>query len=512
MSTSMLRARDARSSGTPPEPQARTPGSRSGSRWHWGRVQRRADGRTRVRSSSSSTTALDALATEASACIAVEGEPGIGKTHLLAELREPRRGARLPRARRRGDGVRARAAVRRLGRCAGRVRRLAGARPHGRWNAELGRRAGGDRPVARGAAATAPTGPLPTSATARTAPCGSCSSCSRRTGRWCVVLDDLHWSDQASIELLAALLRRGADAPVLLALAFRPRQAPARLSAALATPSARRIALEPLTRGPGDRAARRARPAARRDDVPPRRREPVLPRAAQRAAGEGRASRADASATDAVQVAGVAVPAAVAASLAEELASLPATSACCFGRRRSRGAVRARPRRGDRRARVPDGLGALDGLLALDLVRTTQVPRRFVFRHPLVRRAVYERRPGGWRLAAHARAAAALAARGAPAGERAHHVEQYGRPRRRGGDRAAARRRSRRRARAPGGSGALVRGGPALLPAADVTRQVDVRIALASSLRSLGELEPAGRRCWRRSSCSRRTRPRRGSS
>src|SRR6185295_10073631 len=52
-------------------------------------------------------------------------------------------------------------------------------------------------------------------------------------------------------------------------------------------------------------------------------------------------------------------------------------------------------------------------------------PRRFVFRHPLLRRAVYEAAPAGWRLAAHERAAAALAARGAAPAERAHHVEQY---------------------------------------------------------------------------------------
>jgi predicted ATPase len=37
-----------------------------------------------------------------------------------------------------------------------------------------------------------------------------------------LVLDDLHWSDAASIELIAALLRRGANAPILLALAQVP--------------------------------------------------------------------------------------------------------------------------------------------------------------------------------------------------------------------------------------------------------------------------------------------------
>jgi len=34
-------------------------------------------------------------------------------------------------------------------------------------------------------------------------------------------------------------------------------------------------------------------------------------------------------------------------------------------------------------------LKAIDELLKLDLVRQTDVPRRFRFRHPLIRRAVY---------------------------------------------------------------------------------------------------------------------------
>ncbi len=48
-----------------------------------------------------------------------------------------------------------------------------------------------------------------------------------------LILDDVHWADPASVELLGALLRRPPAAAVLLALAVRPRQVSERLAAAL---------------------------------------------------------------------------------------------------------------------------------------------------------------------------------------------------------------------------------------------------------------------------------------
>jgi DNA-binding CsgD family transcriptional regulator len=122
------------------------------------------------------------------------------------------------------------------------------------------------------------------------------------------------------------------------------------------------------------------------------------------------------------------VPPAVATALAEELALLSAGA-----RRVLAGSAVAgdpfEPELAAAAAAVAEGqaLEALDELLGLDLVRETEVPRRFRFRHPLVRRAVYESAPGGWRLGAHERCAQTLAARGAPAVERAHHVERSAR-------------------------------------------------------------------------------------
>jgi predicted ATPase len=49
------------------------------------------------------------------------------------------------------------------------------------------------------------------------------------TGPLVLVLDDLHWADSGSVELLGALLRRPPTAAVLIAMGVRPRQAPERL-------------------------------------------------------------------------------------------------------------------------------------------------------------------------------------------------------------------------------------------------------------------------------------------
>jgi DNA-binding NarL/FixJ family response regulator len=410
--------------------------------------------------------ALDALDGRASACVAVEGEPGIGKTRLLWELRD--------RAEARGHLV-----------LAGSAAEFERSVPFSVWADALDAYVAAQQLALPDADDLAEILP---SQRRRGATGSSVADERYRAHRamrglldvlgedrpLVLAFDDLHWSDPASIDLLAALLRRGPDAPVLLALAFRPGQAPQRLAAALAAPGVRRIALGQLSErdavellGDADAGAiyRRAggnpfyleqlaRVAPRDDGV----------------AGGG----------------GEGIPAAVAASLAEELGTLsPSERALLEG-----AAVAGEPFEPDLAAAVvelplDEGLAALDALLARDLLRPTTVPRRFRFRHPLVRRAVYDAAPAGWRLGAHARAVAALARRGAATTELAHHVERSAAQ----GDEDAiavlVAAGTDTAPRAPAAAARWFEAALRLLPAADTERQVQLRVSLASAQRSV---------------------------
>src|SRR5215218_1889205 len=303
--------------------------------------------------------ALDQVDSGGAAAIEIVGEPGIGKTRLLAELAHvfpslsalaPARNGALQHER-----YRTHRAVREL------LEHLAGANP------------------------------------------------------FVLVLDDLHWADSASIELVGALLRRPPAAAVLTALALRPRQTPERLAAAFERAQRAgeltRIELGALTPpearellGGGVDAADATTLYSESGGNPFYLQQ--LARSLDRAGPEAAAS--DAS------LASIGVPSAVAASLSGELGLLSAR-----GRLLLEGAAVAgdpfEPELAAAAAATSeaDAMDTVDELLQLDLVRPTDVPRRFRFRHPLVRRAVYETTAVGWRLGAHERCAGALAARGA---------------------------------------------------------------------------------------------------
>ena len=69
-------------------------------------------------------------------------------------------------------------------------------------------------------------------------------------------------------------------------------------------------------------------------------------------------------------------------------------------------------------------LESIDELLRAQLLVPSGVPCRYRFRHPIVRRAVYESAGEAWRLRAHDRAARALAQGRGSVSARAHHVER----------------------------------------------------------------------------------------
>ena len=365
------------------------------------------------------------------AAVEVVGEPGIGKTRLLAELAD--------RARARGHLV--------LSGSASELERdlpfgvfvdaldeyLQGLEPH-RLDGARRRRperlasvfpslAGlatsqGERIPAR-AIPQPPRRPrAPRTSTARTP--------------LVLVLDDVHWADSgisrpARLAPPAAPRRRRPCS----SLALRPRQVPERLAAAL-EPARRagtlaRLELDALTRAEAGEllgsTVDEPTAAALYEDSGG---NPFyLEQLGQVASARHRSS--DRHAHELARQIST-YRRCVAAALAEELALLSDDArARCYAARPSPAipstpsSPRPQPRSTGR------GIRGVDELLRLDLIRETDVPRRFRFRHPLVRRAVYESAPGGWRLGAHERCADALAARGVGPAERAHHVERAGR-------------------------------------------------------------------------------------
>jgi DNA-binding NarL/FixJ family response regulator len=236
-----------------------------------------------------------------------------------------------------------------------------------------------------------------------------------------LVLDDLQWADGASLELIAYLFRRPPQAAVMLATAVRTGQG--ELAAIKAIGDMQRssivhtMELGPLTK----------------EDV----RQLVgdtegldVERLHHESGGNpfyalqlGRVRPSSANATEA---GGLGVPPAVARAIAAELEELsPATRALAEA-----ASVVGDPFELDLAAATMDSPEndvwvRIDELVAKDLVRGTDVPRRFQFRHPLVRQAVYGSCSPSVRVSCHRRVVDALARRGAPAPVMAGHVEQY---------------------------------------------------------------------------------------
>lgn len=245
-------------------------------------------------------------------------------------------------------------------------------------------------------------------------------------------LDDVHWADDATAELIDHLVRHPPRTPLLLAVSYRPRQVPVRLAAAMARASEQgrvtRIDLGPLSR------AEAAELCGARTDHEDFQRcyeasggnpfylEALIRMAGRESRGAFLAGPAVARADPAADT--DALPQSVKVALLAEMTGLSATARACVQAASVLGdafeadmvAVVA----GTSQARA---LAALDQAAERDLVRQIGSTLQFRFRHPLVRSAVYQGAGAGWRIEAHARAADGLTRRGAPLSAQALHVQ-----------------------------------------------------------------------------------------
>jgi ATP/maltotriose-dependent transcriptional regulator MalT len=239
-----------------------------------------------------------------------------------------------------------------------------------------------------------------------------------------LALDDVHWSDGASLELIGHLLRRAPEAVVVVAMTMRSGQAPSPLAVAVdeATRAGhcRQLLLQPLGR---EDAKLLVTPGGTEADLLYQESggNPFyLLQLARSPAGHAAAASAAAAAPE--------LPPAIAAAIAAELDALPEPSRTFA----QAAAVVGDPFDLDVAMETTPmseaaALAALDELIACDVLRPAALPRHFRFRHPLVRKAIYAASPPGTRLVAHERAGAALEERGASATVRAHHVAQSAR-------------------------------------------------------------------------------------
>ena len=291
-------------------------------------------------------------------------------------------------------------------------------------------------------------------------------------GRECPVallLDDLHWADEASAELVLHLLRRPPRVGFLLAVAMRPGPVAERVHDA----GRRGESWLELRPGPLDRETALA---LLPDGLDPDLRERLL-------------GTADGNPLFLEQLArhggGAEVPETVAAAVRGELTPLSDAA-----RELAEGAaIAGDPFDLDVAVAAAGGAGgaAIDELVAAGLVHG-EGGRRFRFRHPLVHRAIADSVPPGRRLEAHERAAAALAAAGAAPALRAHHVAEFARP----GDEAAValllRAAGDAEWTAPRTAAGWYTAALTLLPHDDAERRAEIVGPLAAALAAAGDL------------------------
>jgi ATP/maltotriose-dependent transcriptional regulator MalT len=241
-----------------------------------------------------------------------------------------------------------------------------------------------------------------------------------------LVIDDLHWADPASQELVDHLIRHPVAGRVVLMVARRGRQTPPSLAAALTrganSGAVRQLALEPLPEEESIGALAPGIPAEHAKQLyAVSEGNPLYLISLVHAYGSG-SRAAVAGRTGLIVPSGA--PDGLASLLLDELTPLTGPQ---------RHVLEAAAVLGD--LATPALLTAVTGRQARELDELTEtLGRRDVLRpksdggwslrHPLLRAIVYENTPPTRRAEMHRRAAAQLARQGAAVTERAHHVER----------------------------------------------------------------------------------------
>jgi DNA-binding CsgD family transcriptional regulator len=226
-----------------------------------------------------------------------------------------------------------------------------------------------------------------------------------------VILDDFHWADDAAVMAIEELIHRPPEAPLLLVIAQRPRQASLRLRGFLARGAelgtVNRLSIGPLTRTQSAELLGLAEDDDALDDL--YRASHGIPLYLMALAGIGPGGQMpDQAAMLMLSEAG----------MLDDTEFLVLTSAAVLDRECDVPMLAAVV--GCTEARVHDIVAAL---VRRDLIRAVGDTARFAFRHPVLRTVVYQNVCPGWAPLAHRRAADFLERRGMPATQIAAHLE-----------------------------------------------------------------------------------------
>ncbi|MBP2476642.1 DNA-binding CsgD family transcriptional regulator [Crossiella equi] len=241
-----------------------------------------------------------------------------------------------------------------------------------------------------------------------------------------VVLDDLHWADAATLELLDHLARRPGRGRLTFVVAYRPRQLSTAghtmLARALSDGNGHRLELAPLGQ---EAAARLLGPETGRARALALHRasrgNPLYLQALARASVPAEWANAPEEVTEEL-------PAHVRAALLSEVDRLDEVTRLVV-----RGAAVAGEPVDAELVAVTCELplarvrAAVDAALAADVLRGGTGTRAVEFRHPLLRHLVYDAAPLSWREEAHRRLAEVLRQRGVRPEHLARHLERTAR-------------------------------------------------------------------------------------